>query len=243
MRKPTKLLTITCFIALSISANLSFSQIKFGPKVGINWIELPNNTPFIISNQQLFGYHLGVVAEIRVFEQLFIQPGVLITTKGSKYIVGNNTVSNTGNFANFQFSSLNTDIPLELLYKLDLGSFRLLLIAGPHLGYGLNGKWTTSNGTTSNVHFGNSSDSDLKPVDFGLNFGGGLEVGRIQFSSKYSMGLTSLSTLNPPGNELKFKVISLSVAYLFGKDKRGYRHYKQRYWKKNRQNMGPRKRV
>lgn len=233
------LFKITWFIVLIFNANLSFAQMRFGPKIGSNISELPDNRTYILGNQQVYGYHLGVVAEIRLFNQLFLQPGVSIISKGSKYIIGNNSVSNEGNFANFRFSSLNADIPLDLLYKFDLGSLRLLLIAGPHLSYGVDGKWTTSDGTTSNVHFGNGSENDLNPVDFGINFGGGLEIGSVQLSSKYSMGLTSLSTLNPPDNKLKYKVISLSIAYLFGNNNRNYRHYKQRYWSKYNMNIGP----
>ena len=70
---------------------------------------------------------------------------------------------------------------------------------------------------------------DLKPFDYGINFGGGVELGRFQISSQYYQGLRTLSTLTPPLKEQKYKVLSISIAYLFGKEKRVYMDYESRY--------------
>lgn len=224
MKTRVWLLTLGYLIGFTFNSNLSFAQIKFGPKAGFNISELPNNTEYIIGNHHIYsGYHAGVTADIRLVKELFLQPGVLITNKGSKYVAGNNIDGSTTGFSNFQFSGFYTDIPINLAYKFELRTFKLLLIAGAQLGYGLTGKWKTSDGTTSKVHFGNEPVDDFKPFDYGLDFGAGVEVGRIQITSLYYMGLKSLSTLNPPLKEQKFKVLSLSVAYLFGKEKRTFK--------------------
>jgi hypothetical protein len=225
-----RLFALAYFISFSFNANLSFAQIKFGPKVGLNFSELPNNTEYIIGKHKIYtGYHFGVIAEMRLVKELFIQPGVLITNKGSKYIVGNNTGGSTSGFSDFQFSSFYTDIPINLVYKIDHRTYKLLLIAGPQIGYGLSGKWKASDGISSKVHFGNNPVDDLKPFDYGFDLGAGVEFGRIQFSSLYYMGLKTLSTLNPPLKEQKHKVLSISVAYLFGKEKRDYKNYSNKF--------------
>ena len=243
MRIYFKLIFIAGIIAFTFNANLTFSQIRFGPKVGLNFSELTNHTKFITGNQQLYdGYHLGAIAEFRLIKQLFLQPGILITMKGSKYIVGNITTGSTNGFSDFQFSGLYSDIPLNLIYKFDLRSFKILLIAGPNIGSALRGKWTASDTTSSKVHFGKGADDDLKSFDFGISLGGGIEAGRIQLSSQYYMGLRTLSNLTPPLNEQKYKVLTISIAYLFGNDKRVYNDYESRYklklWKNkmNRKN-------
>jgi hypothetical protein len=237
-----RLLSLVYFIAFTFNSNLSFSQIKFGPKVGLNFSELPNNTKYIIGKHHIYnGYHLGVIAELRLFNELFLQPGVLITTKGSKYIVGNNTGGSTTGFSDFQFSCSNAEIPLDLMYKINQGSFKLLLVAGPHFGYGLAGKWEASYGSSSKVHFGNDTVDDLKRFDYGLDFGAGVEFGRIQFSSQYYLGLKTLSTLTPPLKEQKYKVLSVSIAYLFGKGKRVYKDYETEFWRRYSHNKGHRK--
>jgi Outer membrane protein beta-barrel domain len=234
MKLPFWLLSLAYIIAFTFNANLSFAQIKFGPKAGLNFSELPNNTQYIINQQIYSGYHLGVITEFRLFDNLYLQPGVLISNKGSEYIVGNNTVSNTTGFSNFQFSGFYADIPLNLAYKFDRRTFKLLLIAGPQVGYGLTGKWTATYGTKSNVHFGNDPTDDLKPFDYGINIGGGLEAGRLEISSQYYLGLRMLSPWIPPLKEQKYKVLNISVAYLFGKSKRTYNDYESRYMRKNR---------
>lgn len=241
MKIPIYLLGLVFFIAFTFQSTDTHSQIKFGPKIGTNWSMLPNHTGYITGNQYVLGYHLGVVAEIRIIDQLFLESGISIITKSSKYIVGENSIGNNAGFSDFQYTSLNADLPLNLKYKFNLGNLKLFLLAGPQLGYGLSGQWKASNGTTSNVHYGNGPSNDLKAFDYGLNFGGGVEVGRIQFSSSYYQGLTTLSPLTPPLKEQKFKVISISMSYLFGKEKRNYRHYKNRYWSKYGQNSRHRK--
>ncbi len=226
MKIPFRLLNLVYLIGFSFNANLSVAQIKFGPQAGLNISELPNNTEYIMGKHHIScGYHLGIIAQIRLVKELYFQPGVLFNNKGSKYIAGNNTGGSTSGFSDFRFSSSNAEIPLDLMYKFDQGSFKLLIIAGPHFGYGLSGKWESSSGTPSKVHFGNDPADDLRPFDYGLDFGAGAEFGRIQVSSQYYMGLKTLSTLNPPLKEQKYKVLSISVACLFGKDKRGSRNY------------------
>ena len=50
MKIPFRLFSLAYCIAFTFSANLSFAQIKFGPKVGLNISELPNNTEYIIND-------------------------------------------------------------------------------------------------------------------------------------------------------------------------------------------------
>jgi len=234
MKIPLRILSLAYFLAFTFNANLSFAQIRYGPKVGLNFSELPNKTKYIIDQHFYSGYHAGVVAEFKLFDDLFLQPGVLISNKGSRYIVGNNTGGITTGFSSFQFSGFYADIPLNLVYKFNRHAFKLFLIGGPQIGYGFTGKWTATYETSSGVHFGSGPEDDLKPFDYGISLGGGIEKGRIQISSQYYQGLRTLSTLDPQLNEQKYKVITVSVAYLFGKEKRVYMDYESRYLSKSK---------
>jgi len=208
----------------------------------LNFSELPNNTKYIIGKHHIYnGYHLGTIAELRLSDKLFLQPGILLTVKGSKYIAGNDTAGATTGFSDYQFSCSNAEIPLDLVYKFDRRSFKVLLLAGPRFGYGLTGKWESSYGNSSKVHFGNDPEDDLKSFDYGLDFGAGVEFGRIQVSSQYYLGLKTLSTLTPPLKEQKYRVLSISIAYLFGKEERVYKDPESEFWRKNRQKAGHRK--
>ena len=67
MKTPFRLLTLVYLIGFTFNANLSFAQIKFGPKAGFNISELPNNTEYIIGNHHIYsGYHAGITADIRL---------------------------------------------------------------------------------------------------------------------------------------------------------------------------------
>jgi hypothetical protein len=165
----------------------------------------------------------------------------LITNKGSEYIVGNNTNGSSTEFSNFQFSGVYMDIPLNLIYKFNLRSGKVLLIAGPQIGYGLTGKWKSSNGASAKVHFGNDPVDDLKPFDYGLDFGAGVEFGGFQVSSQYYMGLRTLSNSTPPLKEQKFKTLTISIARLFGKEKRVYKNYRNELCRTYDQHKGHRK--
>jgi hypothetical protein len=239
MKLTSGYLSFVFLITFAFNPNLSSAQLRFGPKVGLNFSELPNNTEFIIGNQHIYnGYHLGAIAEFRLYGQLFLQPGVLISNKGSRYIVGNNASGSTTGYSYFQFYSFNAELPVNLKYNFDFDSYKLILLAGPQVGYGFSGKWTASYRTTSSIHFGNRLTDDLKPFDYGLNFGGGVEVGRIQLSTQYYWGLRSLSTQIPALKEQKYKMLSISVACLFGSDKSNYGDYKSKYLRKHRNGKG-----
>jgi len=65
MRIPSGLLSTALVIAFALNANLSIAQVKFGPKVGLSFSELPNHTKYIIGGPQIYnGYHIGIIADI-----------------------------------------------------------------------------------------------------------------------------------------------------------------------------------
>lgn len=233
-----RLLTLASFIVFTFNADPAYAQIKFGPKAGLNFSELPNRTKYIINQQIYSGYHLGAMAEFKLSDHLFIQPGILISNKGSKYIVGNNAGGINTGFSNFQFSGFFAEVPLNLAYKFYTRSFNLFLTGGPQFGYGLTGKWTATYGTSSNIHFGIDPTDDLKPFDYGFCLGGGFEKGSLQISAQYYNGFKTLSTVTPPLNEQKFKVLAISVGYLFGKDKRSNMDYEKKYLRKSGNKRG-----
>jgi hypothetical protein len=125
MKIPYSLISLIYFITFILNANPSTAQIRYGPNVGLNFSELPNNTKYIIDQQFYSGYQLGIIAEFKLIDDLFLQPGVLIANKGSKYIVGNNTGGSSTGFSSFQFSSFYADIPINLVYKFNKHSFKL----------------------------------------------------------------------------------------------------------------------
>jgi hypothetical protein len=241
MNNTSRLLMIAGIIGLSLITFPSFAQIKYGPKIGFNFSEMPDFTEFIIDQQIYTGYHIGVEGEYKLSDKLFIQSSVLFCKKGSKYVVGNIADGNTEGFTNYQFYSFYADMPIELEYKYVLHKWNIIVLVGPQIGYGIAGKWTASDMTTSNIHFGNESTDDFKPFDFGVTAGAGVEFGRVQVSSHFYYGMRTLSTSSPPLKEKQFSTISISIAYLFGKNKKDYGDYNLRYLNRSKTNKQHRK--
>lgn len=215
-------------VSLFISHH-SFSQIRFGPKAGLLLTELPNNTRFITKQKIHPGYAIGAVAEAGLSDRLFIQPGVQLSNRGSGYTAGNTIGGNPADFPEFSFSALYADVSANLLYKPDILSDKFFVLAGPQVGYGLSGKWKTSHGTTSEIHFGTASTDDYKPIDYGINIGAGVEIGNFEISSQYYFSLSTVSASDPPLEEQKYKAVNIAVTYLFMKEKKKYKAMDCRY--------------
>ena len=183
------------------------AQIRVGPKVGLNLCTAKLSGMGIrMDEKTLIGFNVGILFELPLSGNLFLQPAVSYSTKGSKYSVLSQE---------FKVSPSYIDIPVNVVYKFDLGGAKLFLNAGPYAAYGIAGKYDFD-GEPVDIVFGNKETDDLKPLDFGLNIGAGVEISNIIISANYGLGLANLSPVTTNGEEIKSKVIGFSLAYLFG---------------------------
>lgn len=65
------------------------------------------------------------------------------------------------------------------------------------------------------ICYGEGEDSDMKPFDFGLGFGAGVDLNGFIISLQYELGLANLAPVDD--TEMKINVFGFSLAYLFGK--------------------------
>ena len=232
MRRDIKISILTFLFVFTFWDGSLRSQIKIGPEVGLDYSKLSLKMHYIVDNKQVFsGFHIGILTEFKISERLFLRPTCFIATRGSKYIVGSDASQSTTGFTNFQFESLYTYIPVNFIYKVGPRTYKILLILGPEFGCGFKGKWEASGSTSSGLHFGSDTEDDLKQLDFGVNSGVGAEVGRFQYSLQVYYGLRSLTTMTSPDMEQKYRVLALSVGYLFGSSERSYRDYESKFWR------------
>lgn len=191
--------------ALILCSCLLVNAQNFGLRVGANLANVNIDTEgFSMSPDSRLGMQLGVVAEFPVNEALFFSPGLLFVQKGYK-------MEMEGDEAKARMNYL--DIPMNLLYKVDLSGAKLLLQAGPNLGIGLNGKEKYDD-EEEDIEFGSDEDQ-LKRLDLGLNLGVGAEIQQVQVALNYTLGLSNISNYDEA--DIKNNVLSLSVTYLFGK--------------------------
>lgn len=208
------LLTTTLLFTTCLSA-----QTTFGLRGGINFYS--NSTKDADGDKAetklITGFNIGANAEIPVGIDFFVQPGILFTTKGGK-----SKENDTKTVISY------IEIPVNFLYKADLGSGKVLLGFGPYLAFGVGGKMEAPNGDEVDVKFTNEVQADdpvayyLKRMDAGANFLAGYEWAS-RFSVQLNAGL-GLANIQPKvegfdigESSIKNTGFGVSVGYRFGK--------------------------
>jgi hypothetical protein len=216
MKNLLKLLIVV--IALTVTTQ-SFAQVKFGVKAGLNianMLEKDNDETYSKDYKSKIGFHLGGTADFAISEKFAIEPGLLFSTKGYKMEDSGETMSYNLNYL---------EIPINAVYKIDLGSAKVLINAGPYLGFAISGKMKASvarfgeNGDEKEqkIEIGSDKEKDMiKPLDFGLNFGAGVDIKGITIGLQYGLGLANLSLTTDNGYKMNNKVFGISVGYKLG---------------------------
>jgi len=193
----------------------SFAQVKFGVKAGLNlsnMTEKDDAHTYSNNYKMKTGFHLGVTAEFPVSEFFSFEPALLYSIKG--YMDKDIDYKATASVNYFE-------IPMNAIYKINLVGTKMLISAGPYVGFALSGKYKgTEHGIDfdESINIGNDEDNDdIKALDYGLNIGVGAEIKQITVSIQYGLGLANLSNYTEEGYRSSNKVIGISVGYKFGK--------------------------
>jgi len=147
MKTVQKILTI-CLLLLFVATN---SNAQLGIRAGANFAKVNSNEDAVVIKNNL-GYHLGLVYQARIVDNIFFRPGLLYTLRGSKSEFLNVTRNTRTNYF---------EIPLDFQVKLGRAeSNRLGLYAGPYIAFLVSAE---------------SDDTDVsdlyKGTDFGFNVG------------------------------------------------------------------------
>ncbi|GHT23591.1 hypothetical protein AGMMS4957_15340 [Bacteroidia bacterium] len=189
-------------VALS-AATVSAQGLKFGVTAGLNLSTFSGDGTDDLKFTP--GFQAGVVVDYALTESFSIAPELLFAQRGAKEERNGGSQTMTLNYL---------QLPINATYKLALGDSKLLVFAGPYVGYGLSGtaKWEGGGESGSNdIKFG--SDEMFKALDFGLNIGAGYQIGSIYAKVQYNLGLANIS--NDDDDSLKNGNIGISVGYLF----------------------------
>ena len=207
MKNFLKIVLVSCLLIIAANAQ---AQMKFGPVAGVNFSKMTLIYGGIsIDPQMLVGFHLGGLAEIPLSDNFVLQPAILYSAKGSSYSldIGEATyeMSMGPNFI---------EVPIYFAYKFELESVGLFLKAGPYGAYAVGGQGKADDEEDWDLEFGEGEDKDMKPLDFGLGIGGGVDFNNLIISLQYEFGLTNLAPVDDA--EMKISVFSISIGYLFG---------------------------
>ena len=191
--------------ALVLGSMVAYAQkgadklVSFGIRAGVNLQKIYGDD-FLgnkLTNDFKTGFHAGINADLFISEGFYLQPGLLYSTKGAK---------KTNNNTEYTQHISYIELPVNLLFKPQVGNGRLLLGAGPYAAYGISGKSKTKSGDAAielDAKFKNKvSAADylnglyyVKPFDVGGNILVGYEL-----NSGFSLqlnGQLGLSQMNP----------------------------------------------
>ena len=134
----TKFLTITAILIFSTIALQA--QIGFGVLGGVNFqnINGKDNGGTKLENGLLTGFHAGVNVNIPVAPDFYFQPGLLFSVKGAKNDFFSPQTKAAGDFETTTKLSY-IEMPLNLLYRPQLGKGYMLLGFGPYVALGIGG--------------------------------------------------------------------------------------------------------
>ena len=200
-----------------LAASYAQAQLTFGARAGLNLTNIyqKNGQGNMEGLDWIPGFQIGVVADYRLLEDLSIQPGILFATQGAK---AETKVSSYNAKVTFNLNYIQ--VPINFQYKRDLNYMKLLVQAGPYIGYGIGGKLKAeiSQGTASvsdsrKIKFGSGNGDDFKALDFGFGLGAGFQFSNIQAVLGYNLGIVKLD----PDVNAKNIGLGLTVTYLFGK--------------------------
>lgn len=240
MKKLTYLLLLMSF---SIVTSQSYAQFRFGVKAGLNIANMRVSGFTGVTESSKIAFHAGGMIDYSFSKSFSLESGLLLSWKGANFdrdIYNDNT---TKIIENTSFTPLFIELPINAVYKVDFKPIKLLLFAGPYLGFGVAGNreieheasglpagvtlgdavtWCVQNALTepdgtSGLKYGSKTDDDLKGFDFGLNFGAGIEYANFQFRLQFGLGLANLNPTTANNEILKNNVLGFSVGYMFGK--------------------------
>ncbi|RZK66505.1 MAG: PorT family protein [Pedobacter sp.] len=221
--------TALLFSASTIFAQstMSGSDARIGIKGGVNlstvkYSGFDGASSLNDATKQNVGYNFTVFGDFGVGNNFFIQPGISLQNKGTKFegtfagITGEQTIN-----------VMAIEVPVNAVLRIPTGqSGAFQLSAGPYAAFNVDGKRKTkitsgtNQGTTEeNLKFGNDADDDGTSMDFGANFGVGYRMNSgFMLGANYGMGLSNLVPKDArDGNDSKAtnRVWGFSVGYSF----------------------------
>jgi hypothetical protein len=196
------------FSALMAISTVSFAQsfwVKFCPTF-TNMLLKDNDNR--IDSKMIFGYDLGAFAEFPVNENFSFETGIQFTSKGMK-------ANDADTDLKLELSYI--DIPLTAKIAFKLAGIKAYGAFGPYVGYGIGGQ-IYIDGLGTKVKWGSNGESDnLKPLDYGLNIGAGIEINALQIGLSYGYGLANINPTSDNGAKASNRALGISVGYRFAK--------------------------
>jgi hypothetical protein len=171
---------------------------KMGIRGGVSLASAETKQDINVDN--IIGYQIGLVLDIPLTNNLSVDASALYVRRGYK---------TSGPFSGT--TKINyLDVPIDIVYKLGISNFDVLLIGGPYFSYAFNATYDPSTGVNIDL-FG--EDGSLKRIDSGINLGLGLQISKIRIAFIHGLGLYNLSDID--SDNIKSRSYKLSGQLYF----------------------------
>ena len=220
--------SVLLFLLFAFLSSPASSQIRVGLEGGVlvNKITLKESSAapgFSTTMASTIGYRAGVLADLGLGDHIAVQPGIFYCARGGKLkadfgIFGTSQSDVTVNYL---------EVPVLVLYKLQVGPGRVFVGLGPSVSMALSGKTHATSSfssifgqvdTTIKMEFG-SDTSEMKRLDLAAIFNAGYELDMGLFVRVgYYLGLANLSNNSSTADDkMKNRAFQITLGYLLGR--------------------------
>ncbi len=197
-------------VAALLIAGATFAQTKFGIVAGPSFssyttkVNGDKETSDLLTN-----FRAGLTADLQLADEFYIQPSLLYTGKGGKEeVLGFDTKARINYL----------ELPINFMYKPEVGNGNLFIGLGPYFALGLNGtNETVINDAVVKSDIDFDDDNGFKRFDAGANFQVGYEMPMgLNFGLFTDLGLVNLWKDGDSDNSFRNTAFGVTVGYKFG---------------------------
>ena len=209
----------------------SRAQVSLGLRGGyVNAGLASSGNKTALETDKIDSWQAGFYTNIPLFTRGYLQSGVSYIVKGARLDYNVPPPANLFMSGVTRLKLQYLELPVNLVYKQPVGFGKLIVGAGPYVGYCLRGDYNVSAYSdgklvqtgSQRVNFGSSPNifgtgMEMQRWDAGLNFIAGVELNCfLTLTAHYGYGLTDVDKSS--GKELKNRYWGVSLGILFDRE-------------------------
>jgi hypothetical protein len=195
--------------AAVLVASLSYGQVQWGIVAGPQFSSMTTKNVFANSGKETSSIRTslraGITVDIPLGDEFYIGTGLLYSGKGGK-----------AKHSDVKTSLSYLEVPINFMYKPEVGNGRLVLAIGPYIAYGIGGKIKNTNLGDVKVYDDDAFLFRQKRFDAGGNINIGYEMPMgLYFGLNGDLGFVNTADNTNNGRSFKNASFGVSVGYKF----------------------------
>lgn len=218
-----KLTFLVVLIALTIG--VPQAQVRFGVKAGANASMLFNISSVVNDHSPAANFQIGGIMQYDFWiftlqpELNMVRKTVKLNNAYDKYYL-QQYAELTADAPALNYKSTHIELPINLMYKVNVGKTKIFAEMGPFVSFNLGGSFNDAGDLYQNY----ARQMPFRWIDYGAGAGLGLEYKKFQLNAKWNWNFnwigSKVPNINGTGNinvfnDMKYMNLSLSVGYFF----------------------------